>query len=58
MFIKTGQVSVVHSPEEKGVAYWEELRLWPSGMWLHVPWCIGTTDLGECVASISRMSIT
>jgi hypothetical protein len=29
MFTKTGQVSGVHSPEEKGVTYWEELRLWP-----------------------------
>ena len=28
MFTKTGQVSVVYSPEEKGVTYWEELGLW------------------------------
>jgi hypothetical protein len=29
MFTKIGQISVVYSPEEKGVTYWEELRLWP-----------------------------
>jgi len=29
MFTETGQVSVAYSPEEKGVIYWEKLKLWP-----------------------------
>lgn len=54
MFMKIGQVSGVYYLDEKGISYWEELRLWLSGKWPHVPLYTGTTDLGECVTSISR----